>query len=177
MRQGRDPFSSYSGQDVVVFEEFDAEKWSVPLLNELLDKWRLELDSRYFNKPAAWTKVYILANTDPVTWFNLHQNRMQVEALRRRLQEPIGRIYNVETQDQPVDLLWWQHQAAPAAPAAPPPPPGDIAPAAEIILPPDSPLPTQMPRHLTRTTSVDLSEIALNSGVPGLGSIDDPFQL
>lgn len=180
VRQGRDPFSSYSGQDVVVFEEFDAEKWSVPLLNELLDKWKLELDSRYFNKPAAWTKVYILANTDPVTWFNLHQNRMQVEALRRRLESPMGRIYHVESQDQPVNLQWWLMEPPAAAPAdlpPPPTPPQDVAPAAEITLPPDSPLPTQIPGHLTRTLSEDLNAIAYNSGVLGHGSIDDPFDL
>lgn len=108
---GRDPFSTYSGQTVIVFEEFDWVLWPIQAMLRYLDKWPLQLCSRFNNKWARWDRVYILGNRDPAEWYNLDANR---PALMRRLTAPMGREILVESQDQVVDLTWWTIAAAPA---------------------------------------------------------------
>lgn len=55
------PFDNYSGQDVILFDEFRS---SLPLADMLkyLDGYPLELPCRYLNKYACYTKVYIISN-------------------------------------------------------------------------------------------------------------------
>ncbi len=55
------PFDGYEGQDVIVFEEFRSD---LPLKNMLkyLDVYPLSLPSRYHDKVACYTKVYIVSN-------------------------------------------------------------------------------------------------------------------
>ena len=55
------PFDSYKGQDIIVFEEFRSSLKIQDMLN-YLDGYPLELPSRYSNKVACYTKVYILSN-------------------------------------------------------------------------------------------------------------------
>jgi len=55
------PFDSYKGQDVVVFEEFRSDLRISEMLN-YLDGYALELPSRYSNKIACYTKVYMISN-------------------------------------------------------------------------------------------------------------------
>ena len=55
------PWDSYKGQDVVVFEEFKSSLRIQDMLN-YLDGYPLELPSRYANKVACYTKVFILSN-------------------------------------------------------------------------------------------------------------------
>lgn len=55
------PFDSYQGQDVIVFEEFRSSLKIEQMLN-YLDGYPLELPSRYANKIACYTKVYIITN-------------------------------------------------------------------------------------------------------------------
>lgn len=54
-------FDSYKGQDVVVFEEFRSSFKIEEMLN-YLDGYPQQLPSRYFDKEAAYTKVYIITN-------------------------------------------------------------------------------------------------------------------
>ncbi|KOF09463.1 hypothetical protein AC739_15185 [Planococcus glaciei] len=56
------PFDSYRQQDVIVFEEFTSSLKIQDMLN-YLDGYPLELPSRYSNKQATFTKVYILSNS------------------------------------------------------------------------------------------------------------------
>lgn len=133
---GRDPWGRYEGQDAICFEEFDWSKWPIDQLKELLDKWPVQLDCRYTNKSARWTKVFILGNNDPQSWY-FGASQRDRDALMRR----IHRITEVTSQDQQVDLL------PVIAPAAPPPVPTPMldapAPAgdgADIA-------PTQLVRH------------------------------
>lgn len=117
---GRDPFSTYSGQRVIVFEEFDYNAWPIQAMLRYLDKWPLQLDCRFNNKWAKYERVYILGNRDPAEWYHQHPQR---EALARRLTPPMGKEYLVESQDQDVDLTWWilgQAQAASVVPAPAP---------------------------------------------------------
>lgn len=55
------PFDGYSGQDVIVFDEFRS---SLPLSDMLcyLDGYPLMLPCRYADRVACFTKVYILSN-------------------------------------------------------------------------------------------------------------------
>lgn len=55
------PFDGYSGQDVIVFDEFRS---SLPLSDMLcyLDGYPLMLPCRYADRVACFTKVYILTN-------------------------------------------------------------------------------------------------------------------
>lgn len=55
------PFDSYRQQDVIVFEEFSSSLKIQDMLN-YLDGFPLELPSRYSNKQATFTKVYIISN-------------------------------------------------------------------------------------------------------------------
>ena len=55
------PFDSYKGQDVIVFEEFRSSLAISDMLN-YLDGYPVELPSRYANKVACFTKVYIISN-------------------------------------------------------------------------------------------------------------------
>ena len=55
------PWDGYKGQDVVIFEEFKSSMRIQDMLN-YLDGYPLELPSRYSNKIACYTKVYILSN-------------------------------------------------------------------------------------------------------------------
>lgn len=56
------PFDSYSGQKILILDEFDG---SLPmgLLLNLLDGYRLELPARYANKIARYERVIIISNS------------------------------------------------------------------------------------------------------------------
>lgn len=55
------PFDNYKGQDVIIFEEFRSSLKIQDMLN-YLDGYPLDLPSRYNNKVACFTKVYIISN-------------------------------------------------------------------------------------------------------------------
>lgn len=54
-------FDSYSGQDVLVFEEFNSQIPIEDMLN-FLDVYPLNLPARYNDKTACYTMVYITSN-------------------------------------------------------------------------------------------------------------------
>lgn len=69
------PFDGYKGQDVICFEEFRS---SLPIEDMLkyLDGYPVELPSRYNNKTACFTKVYIISNEDIKTLYpNIQRER------------------------------------------------------------------------------------------------------
>lgn len=106
---GRAPWDGYQGQTEVVFDEFDYSKWPVTMMNRFLDKWRLELDARYHNRYAAWTRVVILANSSPTRWY-ANEDAPLVEAFRRRLAtvkwvgtRQIATELNLDSHEQEMD--------------------------------------------------------------------------
>jgi len=123
---GRDPWGMYQGQNSLLFEEFNPMSWDLMLMNTTLDKWPLQLDARYSNKVAKWTEVYICSNSDPLGWYSLDSRTMEKDAFLRRVSPPMGRIYNIQNQEQVVDLDWFRGIAAPSSP--PPPIPLVLAP-------------------------------------------------
>lgn len=74
------PFDSYAGQDVIVFEEFYSSNWHISNILNYLDIYPIKLPSRYNNKQACYTKVFIntnipleeqyseIQNTQPDAW-------------------------------------------------------------------------------------------------------------
>ncbi|HQO95869.1 MAG TPA: viral replication protein [Sedimentibacter sp.] len=60
-RQGKASFDSYSGQDVLVFEEFYSQ-FPIEEMLSYLDIYPLMLPARYSDKVACYTKVYITSN-------------------------------------------------------------------------------------------------------------------
>lgn len=63
----KNPFDSYAGEDVLCLDEFNSNnKYTIEIneLNNLCDIYPLELRSRYQNKVACYTKVYIISNLD-----------------------------------------------------------------------------------------------------------------
>lgn len=67
---GRDSFGNYEYEPAVLFEEFGmGGDWDINLMKKLLDKWPAQLDCRYANKWAAWSRVYIISQDPPHTWY------------------------------------------------------------------------------------------------------------
>lgn len=60
----RHPWDMYKGQDVVVFEEFYSENFSLPEMLNWLDVYFVELPCRYNNKVACFTKVFLTSNRE-----------------------------------------------------------------------------------------------------------------
>lgn len=80
------PFDNYSGQDVICFEEFRGDLKIQSMLN-YLDSYPLELPSRYANKVACYTKVYILTNLDITEQYvKIQENHFETwQAFLRRI--------------------------------------------------------------------------------------------
>lgn len=55
------PFDSYKGQDIIIFEEFRSSLQITDMLN-YLDGYPVLLKSRYNDKQACYTKVYLITN-------------------------------------------------------------------------------------------------------------------
>lgn len=85
---GRDPWGMYTDQTTVIFDEFEWERWTIQSMNKYLDKWRCQLDARYHDKYAHWTRVIIISNTNPWDWWPLAPVPLR-EAIFRRFQNVI----------------------------------------------------------------------------------------
>lgn len=96
-------FDSYDGQDVIAFEEFRSS-FKIEAMLKCLEDYPLMLPSRYNNKVACYTKVYIITN------WTLSEQYKNVQAqysttwaafLRR-----IKTVYNFDkTKEIPVNKL------------------------------------------------------------------------
>ena len=58
----KNPWDGYRGQDVVLFDDFRADMFSLNDLLRWLDVYPVELPCRYRNKQACYTKVYFTSN-------------------------------------------------------------------------------------------------------------------
>lgn len=94
----RDPWGKYNGQKEIVFDEFDWKAWSVQDMNRYCDKWSCNLDARYNNKDAKWNKVFIIGNTDPMTWWSGVNPELR-EAFFRRVS-----VIEIKNREQEINL-------------------------------------------------------------------------
>jgi len=84
------PFDGYSGQDVIIFEEFRSSLRVSEMLN-YLDGYPLSLPARYLNKVACYTKVYLISNEPLEEQYKEIQKEVPAtwRAFRRRIGEVI----------------------------------------------------------------------------------------
>ena len=54
-------FDTYTGQDVLCFDEFDSQI-KITEMNAYLDTYAMTLPARFYDRQASFTKVYIIAN-------------------------------------------------------------------------------------------------------------------
>lgn len=160
---GRNPWDMYQGQPIIYFEDWDYLQWPISDMKRYLDKWRLQLPCRYANKEARWTSIYISTNQDPETWYMMGTTATPLDraAIQRRLAPPVGKVFQVLSQQQEISLTWWQDvSAAVTIPA----PRASAAPQATAPMTP--PLPDSSgspnPRPLKRTRACpDLATVDL----------------
>lgn len=87
---GRDPFGMYAFEPVLLLDEFRGDFPLAELL-QLLDRYPVQLDRRYENSWAAWTKVYICSN-----WPLEDLYRSSPAADRAALRRRINKIIHME---------------------------------------------------------------------------------
>nr|WAE42687.1 MAG: replication associated protein [Cressdnaviricota sp.] len=105
---GRDPWGNYQGETEILFDEFEEDKWTIQQMNRFLDKWRCKLDSRYHDRYARWTTVFICANSDPQGWYIREKNGMIIQSLQRRLgliPGGNGTVVEVTSKEQEIPQL------------------------------------------------------------------------
>ena len=89
------PFDAYSAESTFFLDEFRWENWPAVELNKILDKWTYQLQCRYMNKFALWTRVVICSNQDPMSWYPNEDTEIR-SAVRRRLGHSCRHITNRE---------------------------------------------------------------------------------
>lgn len=114
-------FDSYSGQEVIIMDEFEPQKLEISRWNSITDKWKYEIPCRYANKFARWTHVIVCSNIDPMTWWAVAPLQ-QRQAAQRRMVPPIGRIYQIDSMEQQVEMNWFAPLPMPLVPLAAPAP-------------------------------------------------------
>jgi hypothetical protein len=105
----KNPFDSYKGENVIIFEEFRS---SLPIEEMLryLEGYPIKLRARYGDKVACYTKVYIISN-----WtFNQQYENIQVahpktfDAFERRITF-CGTLDQVKTYEiNDIEENWWE---------------------------------------------------------------------
>lgn len=80
------PWDNYRGEDVVLFDEFDAFCYNINQILRWLDRYPVALPCRYNNKQACYTKVYFTSNRPlEEQYFHLRrENPETFNALLRR---------------------------------------------------------------------------------------------
>jgi len=98
-------WDGYNGQSVILFDEWIPEPYPAPMrpagwpiaeMNKCLDPFRLTLQSRYQNKQALWTTVFITSNCPPAAAYIDYPLPDSRDAFRRRIQH---RCFLVETKE------------------------------------------------------------------------------
>lgn len=107
------PFDTYKGQDVLVFEEFHSNIKIQDMLN-YLDGYPLDLPSRYINKVACYTKVYLTSNISLKEQYTDIQKEYEEtwNAFLRRINIVMTFISDGKTRRESVhDFLYGFHDA------------------------------------------------------------------
>lgn len=94
-------FDTYRGQDVIVFDNFEGQI-ILEEFNSYLDKYPLTLPSRYEDRIACYTKVYIVANMPLKYQYAYYQDKKQ--ALWDSFIKKIDEIWHVSA-GQNVEIL------------------------------------------------------------------------
>lgn len=125
-------FDRYSGESIVVLDEFEPMNVLITDLLQWMDKWKCQIKCRYANKYARWNHLVIMCNFHPDQWYPLAEPHQRL-AVQRRLQPPMGMVYECLSQQQEINLLWF-------APDPTPPPLSPTAPSSSTAPPVPAPL-------------------------------------
>nr|WAE42811.1 MAG: replication associated protein [Cressdnaviricota sp.] len=80
----RGPFDKYKQQPAILFDEFGmGENFPLNLMKRVLDKYPYQTDCRFNGSWAAWTRVYIISNDPPATWWMMAPSADKVAFWRR----------------------------------------------------------------------------------------------
>lgn len=79
----QNPFDAYSGEEVLVLDEFDGEMRLSTLLN-VLDIWPMMLPARYADRVAAYNQVVLVSNEAPCSFYSWASVSRR-QALARRI--------------------------------------------------------------------------------------------
>lgn len=79
----QNPFDSYSGEEVLILDEFDGEMRLSTLLN-VLDIWPTMLPARYADRVAAYSQVVLVSNEAPWSFYSW-ETPSRRQALARRI--------------------------------------------------------------------------------------------
>jgi len=109
-------FDKYNGEEVIILDEFEPTLVPIQELLMWLDKWKTQVKCRYVNRWARWTKVIILSNVEPRLWYSM-EHPPQREALRRRLDWPMGQVFECLSKEQEINLHWMDALTSAPAPA------------------------------------------------------------
>lgn len=86
----RNPFDAYDGQNVLVFDEF-AGQIDIQMMNNLLDRYPVDLPARYRDRPARYTEAVIVSNIAP---WDLYV--WEPAVIRRAFARRLGRVLLME---------------------------------------------------------------------------------
>lgn len=101
VKPGRDPFGTYAGQDVILFDEFNDQSFPIREMNDHLTGYEDELNCRYLNKYANWTKVFIISNSHPDSFYRMEADLNVRQAFFAR----IHHIVHLESREQELLLI------------------------------------------------------------------------
>lgn len=79
------PFDAYSGEEVLILDEFDGEMRLSTLLN-VLDIWPMMLPARYADRVAAYSQVVLVSNEAPWSFYPW-ETLSRRQALMRRVHQ------------------------------------------------------------------------------------------
>lgn len=76
-------WDEYSGQDVIILDEWTDCGWLLTLMNSICDEWTFTLPARYHNKKSIWNRVILCTNQNPSIVYNGNPT------FQRRIGKPI----------------------------------------------------------------------------------------
>jgi len=150
-------FDRYAGELTVILDEFEPTQVPIQELLQWMDKWRCQVKCRYSNRWARWNHLVIISNVEPRLWYQM-EHPPQRDALRRRLDFPMGQVFEVTSIEQDINLHWMD--------PPPPPPPSSHIPSG---LPPShtaSPASSNLPSTTIPTANIPPPSAALFSQPP-----------
>lgn len=80
---GRDPWGMYRDQDVIVFDEFHPDQYTIQDMNRWMQPYRTLLSCRYHDKWARWSTVIIISNLNPTGWYYAWPEEIRGSFFRR----------------------------------------------------------------------------------------------
>lgn len=92
-------FDMYDCESALILDEWRWDEWPLTLMDGILDKWRFQLQCRYYNKYAWWTEVIICSNQKPEDCYPATSTLNRACFLRR-----LTNCIEIESQEQQVDF-------------------------------------------------------------------------